>query len=146
MMQRPRFPNGWVALAIALGASSGALAMTEGKTTQDERFVSGGVAVGERDALEKRRTDFNLWVVTAAKRSGAFLVDAEVKVIDMSGETVVDTKLDGPWLLVDLKPGEYTVEARYAGQSLRKSTTVHAGARRKMNLYFDVGADVLPPG
>jgi hypothetical protein len=161
MMDRVRHPDvgtrapaarGSVVGSIGLGASillgalmaawtsSAAFAMSQGTTAQDERFLSGGIALGERAALESRRNDFNLRVLTAAKGSGEYLANTEVKIVDKSGRIVLNTRLDGPWLLVNLKPGEYTVDAWYAGQRVQKSTTIHPNEHLEMNLYFDVDA------
>ncbi len=145
MTRKLGFAIGLLAGIVTLGALGGATAMTAGDTAQGERFVSGGIATGERDALEQRRQeDFNLWVVTAAKGSGQFLAGVDVRITGPSGKPVLDTTLDGPWLLVDLEPGQYTVEASHDGQSVQKSTTIAAGDHREMNFYFDVKADVLP--
>lgn len=113
---------------------------------QGEPFVSGGIAAGERETLEGRKQEFNLRLVTAARTSGAYLADAQVKVFDASGETLLVTRLDGPWLLIELKPGDYTVDVTFAGQTLRKSTTIRAGEHREMNLYFDVPTEAEPRG
>ena len=67
-MLRGRLPlSRLFVLAVGLGTARGAAALTEGKTAQGERFMSGRIALGEREALDKRRPDFSLWVVTAAK-------------------------------------------------------------------------------
>lgn len=127
-------------------AAHDAFAIQEGKTAQGEPYVSGGVAFGESAALDKRRADFSLWVVTAAKKTGSYLAEAQVKITDASGKTVLDTKLDGPWLLVDLKLGRYTVEASFGNQTQRKTTTIHKGDHHEMMFYFDVEVETLPKG
>jgi hypothetical protein len=144
MKRRPAFLTATIALVLALGGPSGALAITQGTTAQGASFVSGGVGVGERNALERRKHDFNLRVVTAAKGSGAFLAGATVKITDRSGRTVLESTLDGPWLLVGLEPGEYTVVASHAGQRAQGSTTIRPGDHHEMILYLDVQADGLP--
>ena len=136
-------------LAVSLLApwtAGAALALSEGKTAQGEPYVSGGIALGEREALEQRRAAFSLWIATAAKKTGSYLADARVIVTDEAGKTVLDTKLDGPWLLVNLKPGRYTVEASLRKQTQRKTTTIHPGDHHEMLFYFDLEVETLPPG
>lgn len=146
MMRRHSLSISCVLLATAVGTYNVALAMSEGRTTQNEPFVTGEIAAGEREALERHTQEFNLRIVTAARRSGAYLADAQVKVLGKSGEILLDTRLDGPWLLVELNPGDYTVDATLAGQTVRKSTTIRAGEQREMDFYFDLPTELEPQG
>ena len=131
---------------LAPWAGGEALALSEGKTAQGEPYVSGGIALGEREALDKRRAAFSLWVATAAKKTGSYVADARVIVTDEAGKTVLDTRLDGPWLLVNLRLGRYTVQASLRNQTQRKTTTIHRGDRHEMLFYFDLEVETLPPG
>ena len=135
--------------AMAMAAFPGAgtaNAMTEAKTAQGEPYVSGGIALEERDALNARRADFSLWIAAAAKKTGSYLAEVRVRITDAAGKAVLDTKLDGPWLLVNLKPGRYAVEASFRQQTLRKTTTIPKNGRREMLFYFDLEVETLPPG
>ncbi|HJV63220.1 MAG TPA: hypothetical protein VJ743_19890 [Albitalea sp.] len=127
--------------ALAFCASAGAF--REGVTPQGRHFVSGGVADTELAALQARQHEFSLWIVTAARKSGAYLADAHVSIVDARQHVVFDAPLEGPWLMVDLPLGHYTIEARLDGQSQRRSTTIHAGDHHQAIFYFDVDADVL---
>lgn len=132
------------AFALAL-ASSGPAIAAEGKTIQGEPFVSGGVSADERESLQKARTKYALFVQTAAK-AGPFLADVEVRITDKAGKPVLETKLDGPWLLVNLKLGEYKVTANYAGKTQEKWTNIHRGNNHEMVFYFDEKVDTLKKG
>lgn len=123
-----------------------ALALTEGKTAQGGPYVSGGIALGERAALERVREEHNLWIATAAKKTGAYLADVRVTITDEAGNTVLGTRLDGPWLLVKLKLGSYKVDARFGNQAQQKTTTIHPGDRHEMIFYFDHEVETLPKG
>ena len=129
---------------LAPWAAGNAFALSEGKTMQGEPYVSGGVALGEREALDARRADFSLWVATAAKKTGSYLADARVKISDQAGKPVLDALLDGPWLLVSLKPGRYSVEASFGGQTQSKLTDIRAGDHHEMLFYFELEVQTLP--
>ena len=131
---------------LALSSAGQAVALTEAKTAQGEAYITGGIALDERDMLDKRRGDFSLWVATAAKKTGSYLADVHVKISGESGKTVLDTRLDGPWLLVNLKPGRYTVEASFREQTQRKVTTIDKGDHHEILFYFDLEVETLPPG
>lgn len=124
--------------------SSASVAAEEGVTAQGSRYISGGVSAEEQAALHMQRKQFSLWVVTAARGSGAYLAKARVKVTDPQRNTVFDGELDGPWLLIDLPAGRYRVEAQVDGQLQQRVTTIQPGDHHQAVLYFDVDADVLP--
>ncbi len=134
------------ALATMLG-SAPALALTEGVTTQGLAFISGGVGQDERETMSSRRNQFSLHLTAAAKRSGAYLGDVQIRIVEAaSGRIVLETTMDGPWLLVGLALGEYRIEARHANQALAKSTRIHASDLHEVIFYFDTPVDVLPAG
>ena len=98
----------------------------------------------ELQALHARRDDYSLWLVTAAKRSGAHLADVRVKISDREGRTVFEGLLDGPWLFIDLEVGRYTIEASFDDETQKKTTTIHPGDHHQVFFYFDVPDEVSP--
>jgi hypothetical protein len=132
------------ATIVAQVSGNGARAASEGTTLAGRPFVSGGVTQDERDALSALRSRYALEVVTAARGSGAYLAGVHVTVIGENGRKLLDTALDGPWLLVDLAPGRYTVDATLGGQAQSRTVTIPAGGRREAYFYFDVEAEVVP--
>jgi hypothetical protein len=60
------------------------------------------------------------------------------------GRTVFDGPLDGPFLMIDLPRGRYTVEATWGDQTVRRTLSIGRDDHDRMVLYFNVpGADVL---
>ncbi len=134
-----------LAFAAALStASLPAHADARGETAQNRPFVSGGVSIEEARALERQRNQYRLWLVTADRGSGAWLAGAQAVVRDGRGDVVLDTVLDGPYLLVDLAPGRYTVDVRHEGQSQQHTVSVGSGGTRQMVVYFDTPAELSP--
>lgn len=131
-------------IAVALCASGLAQAETAGETAQNRRFVSGGVSIEEAQALERQRNDYRLWLVTAARGTGAWLADAHAVLRDADGSVVLDTILQGPYLLVDLAPGRYTIEATVKGQKRTETVTVGSSGHRQLVMYFDQEVEVSP--
>ena len=131
-------------MICALCFAGSAQAIQQGATTQGNRYLSGGVSDAEQASLHAQREGFNLWVVTAAKKSGAYLADVRVKVTDSRQRVVFDAALDGPWLLIDLPLGRYVVEARLNGETQQHVTTIHPGDHHQAFFYFSDDADVSP--
>jgi hypothetical protein len=132
---------GIAALALACASAS---ALTRTTFGEGRAAVSGGVGDLEQSTLKKERGKYSLWAITAARGSGAYLSDARVQINDRHGRMVYTGTLDGPWLMMDLPPGRYTVEAIFQDQVQRKTTTIGSGQDRKqMIFHFDAPAERL---
>src|SRR5262245_8908364 len=81
--------------------------ITRARTPDGVAYATGAVTVSDLQELAAEKSEYKLWVTTAAKKSGAFLSDAQVKILDARKKVVLDTTVIGPWLLVDLTPGTY---------------------------------------
>jgi hypothetical protein len=86
---------------------------------------------------------YNLKVL-AADKAGAYLANVQVTV-SAANKAVIDTALDGPWLLARLAPGHYEVRATYAGNTQTRAVTVPATGHVEAPFYWQVpGATTLP--
>jgi len=86
-------------------------------------YVSGGIGETEAKRFEREmpRHALAIEVLEHSGRVEEFTADAGIRVADRHGRTVLDTIADGPFVLVDLPPGRYTVIARLRNRTLRKS-------------------------
>jgi hypothetical protein len=134
----------WISCALACAAAATQAAIVDGNTPQGRAFTQGGASIEELNALHNRRDAFSLWVITAAKRSGAYLADVQLRITDAERRTVFDGRLEGPWLFVDLALGRYTIEARFNGEVQQRVTTIHPGDHHQAFFYFDVPDEVSP--
>jgi hypothetical protein len=129
-------------MAFGLAASSSlALAeIVEGRTEQDRRYMVGGVGVEEVERMRQHAAQFPLQLVIASK-TGAYLANTEVRINSREHGTVLQKTLDAPWLLVDLPPGSYTIEASNRGRTQQRQVSIGPGARQHIVLHFDVPVD-----
>jgi hypothetical protein len=121
-----------------------AWALLEGRGSGGEPYATGGVGEDERERLLKRRQEFNVWITTAVKQSGAYLADVRINVVDAANRQVLSTALDGPLMLIQLAPGRYTIEATVDQQRQERTLAVGAQGHRELHFYFDVAAQALP--
>jgi hypothetical protein len=130
-------------ILILAGASSAANAL-QIQTAGDARWVTGGVGMDERTEMTQALPGYNLKVLAAEKVSGAFLANVQVTV-SAANKTVIDTALDGPWLLTRLAPGRYEVRATFEGNTQTRTVSVPTTGRAEAAFYWHVpGADTLP--
>jgi hypothetical protein len=133
----------FIAAAVLATAAPSARALSEGQDAYGNQFVSGGVSNGELRDLQARKDEHRLSLVTVSER-GAHLAGVLVRIVDSSGNVALETEMDGPWLLADLPPGRYTLEAVFDGETRRQQLTVPAAGARRVDLYFDTGDRVSP--
>lgn len=129
---------------LALTALPADAQPSRGRTSDGIAFAAGGISVSEQQDLERHKDRFSLWVTTAARKSGAYLADVQVKISDGAGKVLFNAPLPGPWLFIDLPPGRYTVEATHRGKPQTRSTQIRTGDRHQMVFHFDDPAQVSP--
>jgi hypothetical protein len=134
-------------LAAAAMAAAGPVSALEVRGGDAARWVSGGIGEDERVEMLMLLPDYNLRVLTAAEKSGAYLSGAEVVVHDAAGRVVFETELAGPFLLARLAPGKYELQTTYGGKAQTRTFTIPARGRRELFLYWAVpDVETLPKG
>jgi hypothetical protein len=112
-------------------------AMVRGTTDLGRSYVSGGVGGEEMNSLNSERAQYTVSILTASKGTGAYLSGARIVITDGKSGPILETVMDGPWLLVDLPAGSYQVEATYGDKAQSSKFTFAAGGRRQTVFYFD---------
>ena len=105
-------------------------------------YLSGGIGKDESTAFEAESRTWPLaiqFAVTGGQRA-QFASDVQVTVRDAAGRTVVQTTSNGPFLLLRVAPGRYTVEATLQGVAKRRQVSVRKGASTKVMLAWPAAA------
>lgn len=97
------------------------------------RYYSMGVSVDERRTLPQL---YPLKLIFATNQ-GHMLCDADVTV-NAGGKTVFRGRAEnGPWLIIDLPPGVYDIEASLEGKArTAKGVAITAGKKRTITLRW----------
>lgn len=118
-------------VSIVLMSIAPAALSQEGFIIQEEvvgpnvRYMSGGVGLEERRAMEKQAaTGYDLKLEFAIT-PGNYVSYVDVKINDQAGRSVIDTQANGPWFYADLPRGTYTVVANYQGREKSQRVTVN---------------------
>lgn len=129
---------------LAPAVAPPANALIRGTSPRGWALLEGGIGRTEIESMEAERSRYSLWIITAARVSGAYLADVEIGITDEHGAKVLERKLEGPWLMIDLPLGHYEVQAHLGQERQKRVTTIHPGDHHQMVFYFSVDADVLP--
>lgn len=120
------FPLATIAL-LAAGVAHQALSAADVERTYGgTRYVCAGISQESRD--DPRWRSYPVKLVFAAA-DGGFLGDVAVKIGNAKGDTVLQAHCLSPWLLVDLGPGSYEVEA-LARRDFQQSFTLRVADGR----------------
>lgn len=106
--------------ALSLDASAAPSPLPREKVAGVASYVTGGVSLESSQAFKKAFRDYPL-VIQLFEQDGAhevYTADAQVRIVDAQGRTVLDRPADGPFMLVRLPAGEYRVSAELAGRAL----------------------------
>ncbi len=126
-----------VLLPVAQAQADSALPPLQ--TQGSVQFLSGGIGQTEAQAFIAAEKSYPLTLefVEAAKPRAEYLADVHVLIRNAAGQTVLDTKAEGPFLLARLPIGHYTVEATNQGQKKIDQLEIAQGEPAKRVFEWD---------
>lgn len=98
-------------------------------------YISGGIGEEERNEIRLRERDFNLRLLFS-ERSGAYLGDVDVTLVNARKETVLEVKSAGPVLLAQLPSGRYGIKVASGGQVQQGKLSIPAKGRYRATFWW----------
>jgi len=102
-------------LTAVYGVATANAAFIKKGTSHGISYISGGVGIDERAAMERMARGYNLKLVFA-EPSRPYLANVSVEIRDASGKRLVETTDNGPWFFAKLPDGNYRVVATFEGK------------------------------
>lgn len=137
--RRRRTMTAGVAGALALAAATLVGAATMAKLPPEQKqgsaaFISGGIGKDQRAAIEHAasRYPLELEFVKGAKAPREYLGGVQVDIKGHTGESVLSTVSDGPFLLAKLPDGKYSVHATNAGSTETRDVMIAGGKHQRV--------------
>ncbi|AXF23983.1 hypothetical protein CUJ89_26890 [Burkholderia pyrrocinia] len=122
-----------VAVIVLVAATGSVLAAEPASLPPPEHagkiaYLSGGIGSDQSTAIKQEMGKYSLVLEFAGRTRGGndYLADIPVQITDAHAKTVLSTVTTGPFLLVSLPDGHYSVTATYNDQIKRRSFDVHA--------------------
>lgn len=115
---------------LTVAAVAQGLAVLSGQAAaQQIPYTCVGIGTNQREAAANVPHTLKL---VFAEPDGQFLADVTTRVTDSSGTVLLHLICGGPWLMLDLAPGRYQIDAEYEGQSKSVSVTVGTASREQL--------------
>jgi predicted RNA-binding protein YlxR (DUF448 family) len=134
--------NIFVKSALACFLSiTGSLALAQIPETQHSEgiaYISGGVGQEESDAIlaEAKQWPVLLELSQLENGRGVWIFGAQINIATKSQKVIFNAKADGPYMLINLTPGDYQLVASYLGAQQTRSLTVKADSSQKISIFW----------
>ncbi|WP_242539921.1 carboxypeptidase-like regulatory domain-containing protein [Trinickia mobilis] len=94
-------------------------------------YLSGGVGSDQSAAIKNVMHQYPLTLEFVGKTNSGneYLADVPVQIADAHGTTVLKTDAQGPFMLLSLPDGRYTVTARHDGKMQRRTVNIASSTR-----------------
>jgi hypothetical protein len=100
-------------------------------------YVSGGVGLDESQALKREAPHWPL-SMSFIGPTADYLSEVHVRIVGAEGAEVLNAESRGPYMLVKLPPGKYTVLARYKDQEQKRAVTVSAQGSARADFRWSI--------
>jgi hypothetical protein len=146
-----------MAAAIALGVTGGAWAQASSAGTSDTSsagntnggglpqieqqgsvsYTSGGVGLDESKALLREQAQWPLSLRFTGPTAD-YLSGVHVRIVDAKNAEVLNAVAMGPYMLVKLPAGSYTVYAKYKDQEQKHAVSVAGAGKAKAAFHWSI--------
>ncbi len=127
------------AAAFAQGDSSIAGSTLPPVQTQGQvEFLTGGIGKDESDAIKQVAGSWPLMLELArvAVPRAEYISDAKITIRDKAGSTILEMTAEGPYVLVKLPPGNYSLDAVFESKTIHRRLSVGKEGSQKVILLW----------
>ncbi len=128
----------WIFSTLSFAEVSSSLPSV--KSQGQTQFISGGIGKDESEAILQAGSSWSLMLALsqAASPGAEYISDVHITIKDKLGNIVLDTTAEGPYLLVSLSPGEYSIDATYRSVTLHRDLNLGKELGKKITLIWPV--------
>jgi len=110
----------------------------ETQYSQGISYITGGVGEGETVAIlaEAKQWPLLLEMSQIENGRGVWIFGAIIKIIDSKKQVIFDAQADGPYILINLVPGDYVIEAAYQGVAQKRVLSIKSDSSQKISLFW----------
>ena len=124
-----------VAAAAAFSTAAAQAPMPKPQTANGIAYLNGGAGSEEVDFIKSSMKDYSL-ALMFSRTGGEYVATVSVTIKDTGGKTVFEEPSAGPYLLIKLPAGKYSVVASYQGDSKTQPVTVDRAAKTPVSFSW----------
>jgi hypothetical protein len=124
---------------LVLVSSLSLAQIPETQYSQGISYITGGVGEGETAAIlaEAKQWPLLLEMSQIENGRGVWIFGATIKIMSSAKKQMVfEAQADGPYMLVNLAPGDYGIEATYEGVTQKRALSMKADSSQKISLFW----------
>ena len=127
-----------ISIQLLLMSSWALSQIPETQHSQGISYITGGVGEGETVAIlaEAKQWPLLLEMSQIENGRGVWIFGATIKIIDAKKKVIFDAQADGPYMLINLVPGDYVVEAVYEGAAQKRALSIKPDSSQKTSLFW----------
>jgi len=106
--------------------------------SQGISYITGGVGEGETVAMlaEAKQWPLLLEMSQIENGRGVWIFGATIKITDTKKQVIFDAQADGPYMLINLLPGDYLIEAAYQSVTQKRALSIKSDSSQKVSLFW----------
>ena len=110
----------------------------ETQYSQGISYITGGVGEGETLAIlaEVKQWPLHLEMSQIENGRGVWIFGANIKILNANKKAIFDAQAEGPYMLINLTPGDYAIEATYEGVTQKRALSIKADSSQKISLFW----------
>jgi len=100
-------------------------------------YISGGVGESESTAIlaEAKQWPLLLELSQLENGRGVWIFGSQIKIVNSKSAVIFDAKAQGPYMLINLEPGDYVIQASYQGVEQKRALSIKADLPQKISLF-----------
>lgn len=126
------------ALCLSVLCSFSFAQLPDAQRSQGISYITGGVGEGESQAIlaEAKQWPLLLELSQLENGRGVWIFGASIQVINSQKQAIFSAQADGPYMLINLSPGDYSILATYQGVEQKRSISLQKGAFQKISIFW----------
>lgn len=106
--------------------------------SQGISYITGGVGEGETQAIlaEAKQWPLMLEMSQLDNGRGVWIFGATINILNDKNLSIFNAQADGPYMLINLEAGIYSIQASFNGVQQTKPVAIKAGSPQKINLFW----------
>lgn len=135
------FKSGTLALLTTLSLLIGGTAHAQIPATQHANgisYITGGVGEEESLAIVAEAKQWPLFLELSQLENGrgVWIFGADIKILNSKQQVVFEAQAEGPYMLINLDAGDYSIEASYQGVVQKRAISVKANTPQKVSIFW----------